>query len=145
VLIRIPLQIGNAGYKPHRLFPPNSRTGHLHNGLAVEYFDYAPSLATHLGGAALVISHAGSGSIFEALRLGRPLVAVANPALMDNHQEELAQKLQGMGHLVAASPESLLATLRTLRTDAMEPYSKGDPAGIAQAIDRLMGLGSKQK
>lgn len=29
---------------------------------------------------------AGSGSIFESLRLGRPLVVVPNPLLMDNHQ-----------------------------------------------------------
>lgn len=39
------------------------------------------------------IRDAGSGSIFEALRLRRPLVAVPNPALMDNHQEELAAKV----------------------------------------------------
>ena len=38
----------------------------------------------------------GSGSIFEALRLRRPLVVVPNPALMDNHQAELADKV-GLG------------------------------------------------
>ena len=36
---------------------------------------------------------AGSGSIFETLRLCRPLVVVPNPALMDNHQVELATKV----------------------------------------------------
>ncbi len=53
------MQVGNAEYVPHRLFPPNSRTAQLHNGLSVEYFDYAPSLAPYMESAALVISHAG--------------------------------------------------------------------------------------
>ena len=49
-----------ADYRPRRLLPPNRRTGRLHNGLAVEYFEFAPSLAEHLRGAALVVSHAGA-------------------------------------------------------------------------------------
>lgn len=49
-----------ADYTPRRLLPPNSRSTRLHNGLAVEYFDFAPSLAEHLHSAALVISHAGA-------------------------------------------------------------------------------------
>ncbi len=52
-------QVGKAEYVPHRLFPPNSRTAKLHNGLEVEYFDFAPSLAPYMESAALVISHAG--------------------------------------------------------------------------------------
>ena len=48
-----------AEYTPRRLLPPNSRCARLHSGLWVEYFDFAPSLAEHLRGAALVISHAG--------------------------------------------------------------------------------------
>lgn len=57
-----------AEYIPRRLLPPNSRSTRLHNGLAVEYFDFAPSLADHLRGAALVISHAGG----ERTRAGGP-------------------------------------------------------------------------
>jgi len=36
--------------------------------------------------AQLVVSHAGSGSVFEALKLRKQLVVVVNDALMDNHQ-----------------------------------------------------------
>jgi UDP-N-acetylglucosamine transferase subunit ALG13 len=46
---------------------------------------------------------AGSGSIFEALtRSGSTaaLVVVPNPLLMDNHQAELGQHLEALGHLV---------------------------------------------
>lgn len=154
-ITRVPPTPHRAEYRPRRLLPPNRRTGRLHNGLAVEYFDFAPSLAEHLRSAALVVSHAGvgrgaghtraagwlcggqrcswdrvlawgrgrlphgtlhpatsgthcascagsplptnpsgSGSIFETLRLRRPLVVVPNPLLMDNHQVELADKVR---------------------------------------------------
>ena len=40
-----------------------------------------------------MISHAGSGSLFEGLALRKAIVAVPNPVLMANHQAELADKL----------------------------------------------------
>lgn len=43
----------------------------------------------------------GSGSIMEALRIGVPLVVVPNPALQDNHQEELARQIAKNGWAVA--------------------------------------------
>jgi UDP-N-acetylglucosamine transferase subunit ALG13 len=33
-----------------------------------------------------VVSHAGAGSVFEALGGRRPLLVVVNETLMDNHQ-----------------------------------------------------------
>jgi beta-1,4-N-acetylglucosaminyltransferase len=43
---------------------------------------------------------AGSGSIFETLTAGKPLIVVPNPLLMDNHQAELGDHLAGMKALV---------------------------------------------
>lgn len=55
----------------------------------------------------------GSGSIFETLRLRRPLVVVPNPLLMDNHQVELADKVRPGGVTIiverCAPPSLLLA------------------------------------
>jgi UDP-N-acetylglucosamine transferase subunit ALG13 len=64
------------------------------------YFDFTPSLAQHVAAASLVISHAGSGSIFESLSAGKALIVVPNPLLMDNHQAELGDHLKAMGVLV---------------------------------------------
>lgn len=50
----------------------------------------------------MIVSHAGSGSILEVLRLGIPLVVVPNPSLKDNHQEELAHELENQGYVVAS-------------------------------------------
>ncbi|OKL64039.1 hypothetical protein UA08_00596 [Talaromyces atroroseus] len=49
----------------------------------------------------MILSHAGSGSIMEALRIGVPLVVVPNPALQGNHQEELAKEIENNGWAVA--------------------------------------------
>lgn len=45
----------------------------------------------------------GSGTILEVLRMGKLLIVVPNPTLLDNHQQELADALVERGHLRAAS------------------------------------------
>ncbi|KAF9585762.1 hypothetical protein BGW38_000847 [Lunasporangiospora selenospora] len=57
--------------------------------IATSAFDYKSSLTEDLMHADLVISHGGSGTILEALRLKKNLVVVVNEELMDNHQQEL--------------------------------------------------------
>lgn len=42
----------------------------------------------------------GAGSVLDALRLDLPIIAVPNPALLDNHQAELAKELQLQGYAV---------------------------------------------
>lgn len=54
--------------------------------LHVEAFPFTPSLDAEMKNAQLVVSHAGSGSVFEALKLRKRLLVVVNDALMDNHQ-----------------------------------------------------------
>ena len=45
-------------------------------------------------------SSIGSGSILDALRISVPLIVVPNPALLDNHQVELAEELAAQGYVV---------------------------------------------
>ncbi|BEI79533.1 hypothetical protein CcaverHIS002_0100620 [Cutaneotrichosporon cavernicola] len=52
-----------------------------------------------------VVSHAGSGSILAALRMPRPLLVVPNDAVMDDHQQELADALKAGGDLVSGVQE----------------------------------------
>ncbi|KZF19589.1 glycosyltransferase family 1 protein [Xylona heveae TC161] len=96
----------------------------------------------------VVISHAGSGSILDALRIAVPLIVVPNPSLLNNHQIELAEELASMGYVVHGK----LANLRAAITESEElrrrqkvwpPVNSGeDPSGrgIAGVMDDEMGF-----
>jgi beta-1,4-N-acetylglucosaminyltransferase len=51
----------------------------------------------------LVLTASGSGTILDVLRIGKPLIVVPNPTLLDDHQTELAVSLQDLGHLRAST------------------------------------------
>ncbi len=104
------------------------------------FFRFAPDLGSYVRDAALVISHAGAGSVFEALRAHKPLLVVVNEALMDNHQAELAHALAQEGHLAYCAPQQLLAAFEALRPEQLRPYAPASAAPLARAIDTLCGF-----
>lgn len=55
-------------------------------------------------------------------------------------QEELAVHLDRLGHLVSATPETLVQAVQRLEPGRLTPYPKGSPKGIADAIHRLVNL-----
>ncbi|XP_052198959.1 uncharacterized protein LOC127806042 [Diospyros lotus] len=108
--------------------------------VAVDYFPFSPSIADNLKSASLVISHAGSGSIFETLKLGKPLIVVVNEDLMDNHQSELAEELAERKHLSCAHPQTLLHTITGMSLEALVPYHPGDARPVAKLINQFLGF-----
>uniref|UniRef100_A0A7S0EDY8 UDP-N-acetylglucosamine transferase subunit ALG13 n=1 Tax=Hanusia phi TaxID=3032 RepID=A0A7S0EDY8_9CRYP len=76
-------------------------------GLKVEVYEYKPSLREDMDAADLIVSHAGAGSVMESLRMGKKLVVVANQALMDNHQMELADAMAARGLVDVATPHNI--------------------------------------
>ncbi|KAJ1960710.1 N-acetylglucosaminyldiphosphodolichol N-acetylglucosaminyltransferase catalytic subunit alg13 [Dispira parvispora] len=104
-------------------------------GLKVRGYSYKADIASDVQEADLVISHAGSGSILECLELGKPLVAVVNTRLMDNHQQELAEALAERNHLVATTPDSLLRTLQERKYRSLKPFPPSDPTVFARLLD----------
>ncbi|KAM7279309.1 hypothetical protein ACFE04_006443 [Oxalis oulophora] len=108
--------------------------------LDVDYFTFSSSIADHLRSASLVISHAGSGSIFETLRLGKPLIVVVNEDLMDNHQSELAEELAERKHLYYARPQTLHQTISEMDLDSLLRYTPGDATPVAKLINEFLGF-----
>lgn len=108
--------------------------------LAVDYFTFSSSIADNMRSASLVISHAGSGSIFEALKLGKPLIVVVNEDLMDNHQSELAEELAARKHLFCASPHTLHNTIADMNLETLLPYPPAGAKPVAKLINRFLGF-----
>lgn len=73
------------------------------HGLQIKTFDFLPDIRSEIKKHDLVISHAGTGSILDALRLNKPLIAVVNPDLLHNHQLDIAIELERQGCLVCCS------------------------------------------
>jgi len=59
----------------------------------------------------VVVSHAGSGSILDALRVDVPLIVVPNESLLDNHQNELAEELARQDLVVHGRMDKLAEAL----------------------------------
>ena len=60
----------------------------------------------------MVISHAGSGSILDALRIGAPIVVVPNTDLLHNHQVELAEALAEQDYVIHGKVDNLAASIQ---------------------------------
>ena len=91
----------------------------------VQVVEYLPSLDRALKEASLVISHAGAGSVFEALSFHVPTLVVVNEALMDNHQVELAETLAELGHVEWTKPGDLLDALNAFDPSKLTKYVQG--------------------
>ncbi|RKP37356.1 N-acetylglucosaminyldiphosphodolichol N-acetylglucosaminyltransferase Alg13 [Dimargaris cristalligena] len=100
-------------------------------GITVTGYAYKREVTSDMEAASLVISHAGSGTILECLTLGRPLIAVVNEDLMDNHQDELATALADDHVLIKATCSNLQSTLRDQRYNFLVPLEAPDQTALA--------------
>ncbi|KAH6881419.1 glycosyl transferase [Alternaria rosae] len=95
----------------------------------------------------LVISHAGSGSILEALRYQIPLIVVPNTGLLDNHQEELAVAMERNNYLVRGDVKNLAPAIKKsdefrLKMSQFPPMTSGkhrETKSFAAIMDETTG------
>ena len=99
-----------------------------------------PVLLPNLSVQSYADTFIGSGSILDALRIAVPLIVVPNPALLDNHQEELAEELANQGYVVHGHLEFVEA--RTSDTSISLLTMSSD---LARAIRDSVVLREKQK
>ncbi|KAL1944500.1 hypothetical protein VTO73DRAFT_2930 [Trametes versicolor] len=113
------------------------RTDHT---LDINVWRFKPSLKQDYERADLIISHAGSGTIIDVLRLGKPLIVVPNPTLLDNHQEELSDALAGLGHLRSSTVVDLPRAIATLDTTELVPFPQFNGSRFREILDEEMGF-----
>lgn len=88
-----------------------------------------------LRNASVIITHGGAGNLFEGIRLGKKIIAVARlvekEEHIDNHQTELVGKLAREGYILAAE-NSLIEAWDQLDTFVPRRYDFSNT--ITQAI-----------
>ena len=105
----------------------------------MDSYNYKPSLAEDILGAALVISHAGAGTCLETLEAKRPLIVVVNETLMNNHQTELAEKLANDGHCTyCKSPRELAQVIATFEPKNIRMFPPGKKESFASCVDEIV-------
>ena len=103
----------------------------------IDFFNFKPSLDPYILEADLVIGHAGAGTCLEVLKARKPLIVVINEDLMDNHQNELAEKLADAGHLRFCKLDKLQKLIELFDPNSIVPYVPGNPKVFANYLDNL--------
>ncbi|KAF8312024.1 glycosyl transferase [Clavulina sp. PMI_390] len=110
------------------------------NTLTLAAYSFKPTLAEDIEQADLLISHAGSGTILEALRSSKQLIVVPNNTLMDDHQSELANELGKGGYLVTCRAEDLATTILAGKYKELNPFPQQDKSRFRDLLDKEMGF-----
>ena len=100
-------------------------------GVKLTIFDYKPFLKVLIREVALVISHAGAGTILEAMASRTPMVVVPNMLLMSNHQLQLAQALSEHKSLAFCTVDKLTECLAASGGAALEELEEFPPVNTA--------------
>lgn len=76
--------------------------------LEVIGIEYSSKIQQIIGNFAnLVISHAGTGSILDSIRMNKPLIVCVNDTLMDNHQQQIADKFEAKRYVWSCGPKEI--------------------------------------
>ncbi|KAG6845736.1 hypothetical protein H0H87_005002 [Tephrocybe sp. NHM501043] len=134
------VQCGNSIFEHSSLIDSGGQLVVEKEGVGIELWKFKPTLQDDYERADLVISHAGSGTILDVLRLGKPLLVVVNPTLLDNHQQELATALAGLRHLQHSSIPNLAQTISNFEPSSLVPFPPFDGSRFAKLLDEHMGF-----
>lgn len=66
------------------------------------YFEFSNQIEIYYQNADIIISHAGAGSTFKLLTLGKPVILVPNMERVDKHQSDLAVFMEDNQHVLVA-------------------------------------------
>jgi beta-1,4-N-acetylglucosaminyltransferase len=111
--------------------------------IPIRTYNFQPSLDQDMRQADLILSHAGAGTVMEALRLQKKLVVVINTLLMDNHQTELAGAMAERRHLyMVEDPEALNneETWVSFQDFSPVPHQGGDEYDFPRLLDAHLGF-----
>lgn len=108
--------------------------------ISVSTFAYAADISPYMRSADLVVSHAGAGTLFEALHMRKRVVAVVNRALMHDHQTELAGALHTQRCLVSTDVAGLRAAMKECWNKESVPLQRRADYVVASVVSQEVAL-----
>jgi beta-1,4-N-acetylglucosaminyltransferase len=109
-----------------------------HSNLSLYVLTFVDDFQQLLRSASLVVCHAGAGCSLEAVRNKRPAILVPNETLMHNHQLELAQELDRLGHAKMARLDCLATAIEQLDTSSLKlQLPNADPSRLQAVLDEV--------
>lgn len=93
-------------------------------GASLQFTD---SISNYYVSSDLVITHAGAGSIYTLLELGKKVIAVPNLNRIDKHQVDIANYMESNGFLLVSwSVETIPDVIEKSFNFIPQPYKKED-------------------
>ncbi|KAI5956144.1 ALG13 [Candida margitis] len=108
--------------------------------IEVTAFPFSSHIQDYIKQADIVISHAGTGSIIDTLRYQKKLIVVVNTQLMDNHQEEIANKFAKMNYCAKCNcDDDFKPVLEKALTHAFEKFPESDGTILETIVAEELG------
>lgn len=109
-----------------------------------KYFKFTQDIATQIAQADLVITHAGAGSVFHLLEIGKPIVVVPNFERVDEHQKDLADFVEQNNYATVCNHLELLAQcVLDATSKTFSPYQTNPFYGYQCILDLLNSAEAK--
>ncbi|KAI8098936.1 glycosyl transferase [Halteromyces radiatus] len=106
----------------------------------IQGYDYKPFIDQDIQAADMVISHSGSGTILQALRMKKKLIVIVNDSLLDNHQAELAQAMAVKQYVIYGDIRDLSNTVKKATTQKLDIFPDPNPTLFASTLNKTMGF-----
>ncbi|XP_054722740.1 UDP-N-acetylglucosamine transferase subunit ALG13 homolog [Uloborus diversus] len=132
-ILKVTLQVGRGEYVPENTYGDGKIT--------LDWFRFKDDITKDIQDATLVVGHGGAGTILECLGQRRPILVVLNEKLMENHQGELAERLEEEGMLISTTCSGLLVALEKFFSNPpkMESYAS-EPYMFRGFLEGVMGF-----
>jgi len=89
----------------------------------ITYFRFKESLMDEYQKADLIIAHAGAGTTYEVLGLGKKIIIVPNLNRTDSHQLDIVKKLSEEGYLIGCKKiNDLSKILKDIKNTKFKKY-----------------------
>jgi len=126
------IQKGNGDYIPKNIIDIP--------GFDTVIYDYKPSIMDEIKNCALVIGHAGTGTIFDTLQARRNLLVVPNTSLHNNHQIEIARELGDKNYLYVTDCDHLIEGIDKIKMNKLKLFPTEENFHFKVALYSLLEI-----